>query len=459
MGSREREVGSSRSKCVLGQDSCARDFPWTLTDIDRRYATHETVDYRQPFHPGIRRPKRMRVAFIADGRSEHTQRWVRFLSQRGDAVLFLSTYPCEITLPNVMTRILPGVFRPGDVFVKAPDIKRPTWKSWIVGGIASLGLDRLIRPLWHHLTILDVPLQAFLARQILRRYQPEILHVMRIQNEGYVAALAGYEPWILSAWGSDLVFVARRSRLHRWLSKTIIRKPAAYTADCRRDIHLAHDLGLPRTTPTRVFPGNGGVCLDTFQPGLPAADRNHLILYPRGLDRFLKFDTLLLALQLLLRQGVLPNLEVILLGPSPLVSTMQRMVQAYALPPKAVTVRPFVSRERLAALLQHAAVMVSPSISDGTPNSLLEAMACGAFPVVSDIDSIREWIVDGENGLLFDPSDAQALADCLASALRNGDMRQTAQNVNLELIRERADYSKVMPQVAAFYEQIALERA
>ena len=49
----------------------------------------------------------------------------------------------------------------------------------------------------------------------------------------------------------------------------------------------------------------------------------------------------------------------------------------------------------MAAVFQGARVAVSPSTHDGTPNTLLEAMSCGSFPVAGDIESLREWIEPG----------------------------------------------------------------
>ena len=85
---------------------------------------------------------------------------------------------------------------------------------------------------------------------------------------------------------------------------------------------------------------------------------------------------------------------------------------------------------------------------------MLEAMACGAFPVISDIESVREWITHGVNGLLFDPENPRELASCLTSALSDWPMRQRAQEVNLALVQERADYDKVMGNVRRFYASV-----
>jgi glycosyltransferase involved in cell wall biosynthesis len=108
----------------------------------------------------------------------------------------------------------------------------------------------------------------------------------------------------------------------------------------------------------------------------------------------------------------------------------------------------------MADLFRKAQVVVSPSTHDGTPNTLLEAMACGCFPVAGDLESIREWITPGVNGLLIDPDDAQALAEAILLALERPDLRKRAVQANIELVAHRAQYGKVMREAELFYKDL-----
>jgi glycosyltransferase involved in cell wall biosynthesis len=103
-------------------------------------------------------------------------------------------------------------------------------------------------------------------------------------------------------------------------------------------------------------------------------------------------------------------------------------------------------------------VVVSPSTHDGTPNTLLEAMACGCTPVAGDLESIREWITPGLNGLLVDPGDPLGLADAICEALGNARLRARAREHNQIMIRERAEYQGVMHKAESFYEKLIQER-
>jgi glycosyltransferase involved in cell wall biosynthesis len=81
-------------------------------------------------------------------------------------------------------------------------------------------------------------------------------------------------------------------------------------------------------------------------------------------------------------------------------------------------------------------------------------MACGCFPVVGDIESMREWITDGLNGLLVDASDEKMVADAIARALNEPILRSQAAKINLTLLEERADYTRNMQRVTEFYQNL-----
>ena len=65
-------------------------------------------------------------------------------------------------------------------------------------------------------------------------------------------------------------------------------------------------------------------------------------------------------------------------------------------------------------------------------------MASGAFPVLTDIPANREWIFDGENGLLVPIDQEKLLAEKIVQAIRNQDLRERSMDRNFCLIKEKA---------------------
>lgn len=82
-------------------------------------------------------------------------------------------------------------------------------------------------------------------------------------------------------------------------------------------------------------------------------------------------------------------------------------------------------RDDVLALQQAADVVVLPSTQgEGMPRALLEGAACGKPMVATDVPGSRELVVEGENGFLVPPSDADALAEAILRLLNNPALAQ-----------------------------------
>jgi glycosyltransferase involved in cell wall biosynthesis len=396
----------------------------------------------------------MRIAFIADGRAENFRRMVRYFATTPDEVLVLSTYPCEQESLVGRLQVLPAGLHVGNALVKSSTNSKERTDS-PARASRVYRFAKLLYPAWQNTKLVNVAHQALAAQRAMNQFKPDIVLAFRMQNEGYVAAVAGRRPWVLFAQGSDFGYFARNYPLHRTGTRAALARTNGLIADCERDIRLARDLGLPDRVPVLVMPGNGGVDLTIYQPGLPAEQRTKIFVYPRGIAPYLRVDTLLMAAQLTLARNPQAGLHFVLLAQPAMVALAEAEVAKYGLPGGAVSVRPFLSQPELSSLLQRAAAIISPSLTDGTPNSMLEAMACGALPIMGDLESVREWIQHENNGLIFGQSCPEQLAECIQCALDNTDLRQQAQTRNLQLVRERANYQAMMPAAREFLVRIA----
>jgi glycosyltransferase involved in cell wall biosynthesis len=100
---------------------------------------------------------------------------------------------------------------------------------------------------------------------------------------------------------------------------------------------------------------------------------------------------------------------------------------------------------------------ISASHSDGTSISLLEAMACGTPPIVSDIPGNQEWVVPGLNGWLFADGNATDLANNILAAV---DKRQNLTELGKRVRQQaetRADWERNFPMLEKAY-TLAIEK-
>jgi glycosyltransferase involved in cell wall biosynthesis len=114
-----------------------------------------------------------------------------------------------------------------------------------------------------------------------------------------------------------------------------------------------------------------------------------------------------------------------------------------------------IDHVEMPGVLKSSHIYVSTSPADGTSVSLLEAMACGLFPIVTDIPANREWIRDGDNGFLFPPGNEGVLAEKVRIAIDDKSMRERAQAANIDLIRQGASWEEVGRRLTRVYQRLS----
>jgi glycosyltransferase involved in cell wall biosynthesis len=111
-----------------------------------------------------------------------------------------------------------------------------------------------------------------------------------------------------------------------------------------------------------------------------------------------------------------------------------------------------VAHQEMPNLLGQSDIYVSTSPYDGTSVSLLEALASGAFPVVTDIPSNREWIADGDNGFLVSIENENLLAKKIVEAIRDRRLLGEAHKKNRKLVEQRAYWRENIKKIAELYQ-------
>jgi glycosyltransferase involved in cell wall biosynthesis len=379
----------------------------------------------------------MKILYVADGRSPIAQNWIRHFVERGNDVYLASTFACSLDFPVRELVLTPVAFS---------SVKKVTQRPGTAPA-RTVGLRTAIRQWFGPVTIRNASARL---REFIERVKPEIIHAMRIPYEGMLAADAyNRTPLIISTWGNDFTLHGPSTGLMKHYTRWTMQVADALHADCRRDIRLANEWGFGIKKPSLVAPGNGGIRRDIFYPpALPVQEP--VIFNPRGFRPYVRNDVLFKAIPLVLARHTDAKFIFALMAGEPQV---EKWISELKIG-QAVELLPPMSHDQMADAFRQAQIVASPSIHDGTPNSLLEGIACGCFPVAGDLESIREWITPGRNGLVFDPNDEKSTANAIVSAIESNSMREQAAAVNREIIADRAEYGQNMKRAEQFYEGI-----
>ena len=355
------------------------------------------------------KPPALRLVLLGDGDSPHLLKWARALAAVPDVDLWA---------------LSSRGFAPGF------DAILPTGRRLALGtqpdaaggnGALLLQLPRVLR--W------------------LRQVQPDWLHAHYLTSHGTLAWAARKlgrvrARLVGSAWGSDILVTPQRGGAWRWVTRQVLRDCALATSDSQVMARRMLDLGAGDVM---VFPFG----LESMPPAAPHKD-DDLVFANRGLEPIYAPDR---VLQLFagLAAGQ-PALRLVVANDGSLRSALHAQVQAMGL---ADRVR-FVGRLDAATQAQwydRARWYLSLPQSDSVSVSVLEAMAHGCIPILSDLPANRELVRHGDNGLIV--ADGAALAiDHLYPLRQRAD---TIASDNRAWVRQHALFG---PAVQAFVERL-----
>jgi len=142
----------------------------------------------------------------------------------------------------------------------------------------------------------------------------------------------------------------------------------------------------------------------------------------------------------------------ILAGPGPLRQSLEAQGRELGV---AVEFPGLVEQAKLPALYRSADAFVLASFTEGHPKVLLEAMACGVPCVASDCAGNRSLVTHGKTGLLFDPHNAAALADCVRRVLTEPGLAESLTRAAREMVVTRYDLGQRVEQEIALLKSVA----
>lgn len=265
-------------------------------------------------------------------------------------------------------------------------------------------------------------------RQIIREFRPDIVHVHQANSYAYFTAraLEGLSiPFVITAWGSDVLLAPSRSWLIRRLLRYALQRADALTSVAGFMVPVIRQLA--GDSKREVMVSSLGVVLQKVQ-----VDKENIIYSNRLHKPLYRIDKVISAFEQFAANAQYQDWRLIIAGTGPETDNLKRQAAATAVNDRIDFVG-WVDSTINAKWYSQAKIYISIPESDGAPVSLLEAMRCGAVPVVSDLPANREWIKNGENGLLVKNVNLPFLAETLQL-----DQQHVAA-LNKKLIDERAD--------------------
>lgn len=377
----------------------------------------------------------MKILFIGFADSSHTRSWIDLLAGTGaDIRLFgiSGHYPPE-RLPVRTTVLGEELFSTGKdgcawrmrrrVLRRLINLEAKTRRmvARLSGREAiTAGGSRMVRRLDRRALV-----------SVVKDFRPDIVHTLGLEHAGTLFSqvrddVAGhYGTWVATVRGSELTLPGL---LPEDRTRDILSSCAVAVVDSQH----SQDLAQGYCAQVHRFPGSGGVDI----PDKIAGTRERMILWPKAFDFWGSTSLPVLEAIRLCWEKIAPctiHLTAMDERTRKAVEALPEVIRA------SLVTHERISRRDLLALMAQARVMLAPSLSDGIPNVLYEAMAYGALPVLSPLDTIREIAEEGRNALFAQNRSPDEIAAALTRAMNDDALFRDIQKRNRSLVAEVAD--------------------
>ncbi|MBD3307917.1 glycosyltransferase [candidate division KSB3 bacterium] len=399
-------------------------------------------------------PGKPKILFIGFAESTHTHAWIDLLK---DA-------PVNVRLFGLHTTHLPPKNWPVKTYITTyPSLKldSTTRKCLYPANRTGRFCKRQAgRFFWGSTDAFE---QRWLA-QIIQTWEPDIIHTLGLDPAGYfyfqarqTFKLAKIGLWIVQVRGGSDLTLSRLDPAQVPRIKKVLNECDQVLSDNKVNFTFVQELGVNKEHIASLspIPGTGGIDVTSLlQYRCDPPSSRRMILWPKAYDSPWSLALPVFEAIKLIWAHIQPcHIHMLAMTP-------QTRMWYWELPEE---IRAYchceqkIPREKVLTLMGQARIMLAPSLVDGIPNALYEAMAAGAFPIVSPLETIRTLVEDETNVLFARNLYPHEIAEAIRRAMSDDALVDKAAENNLELVQRVANRTVIGPQVVEFYKQLATQ--
>ena len=296
----------------------------------------------------------------------------------------------------------------------------------------------------------------------VRQLKPDVLHIQYLRGLAWGLPLARFHPCVATPWGSDIL--EEQGAFREWYSRALTRGVLRW-ADLVT-VHSAYMESRVRelfTKMPQITRIGRGIDLQTFRPDLDVAplrrrweieEDRPVIFSPRLARPFYNHDRIIRALPTV-REKFPKALLVVAeqFADAAYATALRRLAVDLGVADQVKFVGAIPHLEMPLWLNLSDAVVMVPR-SDGMPNTLLEALACGTVPILNRLPQYAELIEHGVNGFLVDPDEGD-LAGALIGVLSDPGLKRDIARRNRDLVVKISDQDQEMSRMESWYFKLA----
>jgi len=350
-------------------------------------------------------PRRKKIIILGDAGSVHLRRWAAGLNQRGYEIIVVS-----------------------------------------LGGRSIENIETFILPITINRTI-SYFLNIGKVRKIVRENNPDLIHSHYATGFGMWGMYAGFHPFLLSVWGSDIPD-PKSGSIKKWLTARALKSADHITATGQylRDKTIKFQ-PLDKNKISVVHFGAKLKPIHTAQKD----DNTLRIAYIKAHEGIYGPHILLKAIHRTIQSGHDINLS--MAGEGSMTGILKKMTADMDIESR-VDFTGFIEHNSLHEFLCRHDVMVMPSYRESFGVAALEASAAGLPVIASNIDGIPEVVIEDKTGILIPPGDSDRLSQEIAKLAENAELRNSMGKAGRTFVEENYDWEKSLDLMSTIYEKM-----
>jgi glycosyltransferase involved in cell wall biosynthesis len=321
----------------------------------------------------------VKICFVANARSVHTRKWVRYFLEKGNKIIVLSEE--KVPIPGAQVFSLLSV----------------TSRNWL------LHKFELLRNTW-------------IFRSAVRVFEPDIVHVHYISTD-LILWCWGMKNLFVSPWGSDVIDDYSAGTKRTFYNRFVFRQAQVITATSPFLADVTR-----RYTDKEVYVVPFGVDCEVFRPTERINTTSAVTL---GFVKHLKIkygpEYLIRAMEMIVRQY--PQTRLLMAGSGALRSQLEKLTQQLDLT-RNVSFLGAVDPSQVPELLKNVDIFVMPSIREEFGVAAVEAQAMEIPVVATKVGGVPEVVLDGETGILVEPGNIEQLVHAVFTLIENPALRR-----------------------------------
>jgi len=280
-------------------------------------------------------------------------------------------------------------------------------------------------------------------RKIIKKEQPFVTHAHYATSYGMLGALTKKTIYCISVWGSDIYFFPKKTFIHRFMLKWILKKTDYIFATSH---HLAAETNLYTKKNSYIIPF--GLDTTLFAPNSESKNEIFTVGTVKSLENVYGIDRLITAFTQF--NNKYPNSRCLIYGKGSQEDTLQQQINRVGMH-EAIQLRGFVANDKVPEVIAQFDVYCALSRIESFGVAILEASACEVPVIVSDVDGLPEVVKHEQTGYVLDGDNMEQVVEQLEKLYLDSDLRKRLGQNGREFVKNTYEWTITSQKQIDFY--------